>query len=127
MSIAVTKAGGYVCTLERVRTWLESQGISVSEDRDINRRLKKWLKEQSLHQRLTPIVTDFPRGEKTIIFFIRRQDQDLIPNAQTYTLLEETESDRALKESILEYSGLAEEDLSWQTILDPFFKVRLLS
>jgi hypothetical protein len=118
----VFKIAGYVLSFQQVRTWLDKQGRKHDhlENDDLMIDLNHWFEEREITY-LWAVCTDYPLG-KAVIVLARRQREDHKSTVSYCYRVRETDTDRDVKKQVLEESGLADEDLPWVTIADPFFQ-----
>ncbi|OJA21326.1 hypothetical protein AZE42_13208 [Rhizopogon vesiculosus] len=119
----VFKIAGWVLRFEQVRTWLGKQGRKHDhlENDDLMIDLNRWFEERGIDY-LWAVCTDYPRGVQSVIVLARRQREDHKSTVSHCYRVRETDTDRDVKKQVLEESGLADEDLPWVTIADPFFQ-----
>ncbi|KAL6306963.1 hypothetical protein BKA93DRAFT_823787 [Sparassis latifolia] len=108
---------------DRVRAWLKKGGRKYEglERYELSEELDHWFTERQLDKRLDPIPTDYPHGSGqpaivlTVIYV-----EDRHATFRTYKRFREDEKYLALKQEIMEETGLKNEDLPWVTVPDPF-------
>jgi hypothetical protein len=121
----VFKIAGWVLSFEQVRTWLEKQGHKHHHlpDDSLMTELNDWFEERNMDQFLWAVCTDYPRGSmKAVMVLVRRHREDPKSTVSYYYRVRETDTDPQVKKQVLEESGLADEDLPWVTVADPFFQ-----